>query len=167
MSLITDIFKRSQKNASFIHQDRSANALIEIKIDKSTTFLAIDSKKAIENIERSNDINQVQKWLDLLEPVKFIDAQNQNLEKQIAVLNCISMFCRDKEGKGVYPYQMQIVQHIFEKDENIPLRFGTAKVGNVLRPFIYFVRPKASVSLSEFLENNPILGMVQDNFNMQ
>jgi len=94
----------------------------------------------------------------LLEPVKFVDEKNQNLEKQIAILNVISMYCRDKKGQGVYPYQMQVIQHIFEKDENIPLKFGTAKVGSVLRPFIYFVRPKAQMSLAEFLENNPILG---------
>ena len=62
---------------------------------------------------------------------------------------------------------MQVVQYIFEKDENIPLRFGTAKVGNILRPFVYFNRPKATMSLPEFLENNPILGEIQDNFNMQ
>ena len=82
-------------------------------------------------------------------------------------INVISMFCRDKEFKGVYPYQMQVVQSIFEKEENIPLRFGTAKVGNILRPFVYFNRPKATMSLPEFLENNPILGEIQDNFNMQ
>ena len=109
----------------------------------------------------------MQRWLDLLEPVKFVDSNNQNLEKQISVLNVIAMYCRDREGQGVYAYQMQVLQHIFEKEENIPLRFGTAKVGNVLRPFVYFVRPKASMSLAEFLENNPILGLVQDNFNMQ
>jgi len=60
-----------------------------------------------------------------------------------------------------------VIQYIFEKEDNIPLRFGTAKVGNLLRPFVYFVRPKGSMSLQEFLNNNPILGAVQDNFNMQ
>jgi len=81
-------------------------------------------------------------------------------------LNVISMFCRNKEGEGVYPYQMQVVQSIFEREENIPLKFGTAKVGNVLRPFVYFVRPKASMSVGKFIKNNPILGEMTDNFKM-
>lgn len=62
---------------------------------------------------------------------------------------------------------MQVTEAIFEKEENIPLRFGTAKVGNVLRPFVYFVRPKGTMTLSMFLANNPILAEIQDNFNMQ
>jgi hypothetical protein len=41
--------------------------------DERPQQLGIDSKTAIENIERSNDVNQVTKWLNLLEPVKFID----------------------------------------------------------------------------------------------
>jgi len=57
------------------------------------------------------------------------------------------MFCRDKDGNGVYPYQMQVAHAIFENEATIPLRFGTAKVGNVLRPFVYFVRPKAAMDL--------------------
>ena len=73
-------------------------------------------------------------------------------------LNVISMFCRNKEGEGVYPYQMQVIQSIFEREENIPLRFGTAKVGNVLRPFVYFVRPKHMMSVGQFIKQNPILG---------
>lgn len=96
--------------------------------------------------------------MDLLEPVRFLDENNQNIDKQIMYLNVISMFCRNKEGEGVYPYQMQVVQSIFEREENIPLKFGTAKVGNVLRPFVYFVRPKAAMSVGTFIENNPILG---------
>ena len=164
--MISQIYTRTQKNSVFIHNDRSANTLIEYG-EKKDKFLGIDSQAAIENIERSSEINQVQKWLDLLEPVKFIDATNQNLDKQIAILNVISMFCRDQNYNGVYPYQMQIVQSIFEKEENIPLRFGTAKVGNVLRPFVYFVRPKNTMTLNQFIENNPILGQVTDNYNMQ
>lgn len=48
----------------------------------------------------------------------------------------------------------------------MPLRFGTGKVGNVLRPFVYFNRPK-KMDLGYFIENNPILGEITDNFNMQ
>ena len=44
-------------------------------------MMGIDSKTANENIERSSELNQVHKWLDLLEPVKFVDKHNQNLEK--------------------------------------------------------------------------------------
>jgi hypothetical protein len=39
-------------------------------------------------------------------------------------------------------------------------------VGNVLRPFVYFVRPKAVMSVGMFIERNPILGELQDNFKM-
>ena len=59
----------------FIHNDRSANTLIEYQGQKEK-FLGVDSSAAIENIERSAEINQVQKWLDLLEPVRFIDHTN-------------------------------------------------------------------------------------------
>ena len=41
--------------------------------DQRPQQLGIDSKTAIENIERSNDTNQVTKWLNLLEPVRFVD----------------------------------------------------------------------------------------------
>lgn len=43
--------------------------------------------------------------------------------------------------------------------------FGTAKVGNVLRPFVYFNRPKATMRLDQFTDQNPQLGG-GDNFNM-
>lgn len=39
-------------------------------------MLGIDSKMAIENIERSSSANKVQQWLELLEPVKFVDQHN-------------------------------------------------------------------------------------------
>lgn len=99
MSLIGEIFKRAHKNAIMIFNDRSANALIEYnkkaikkqlnkgvqihmrKYDpnrpkEQPLMIGIDSKLAQENIERSSQTNQVQKWLDLLEPVKFIDEHN-------------------------------------------------------------------------------------------
>ena len=49
----------------FIHQDRSSNAIIEYKQkdlataapDKFNSFIGIDSGVAIDNIEKSNDIN--------------------------------------------------------------------------------------------------------------
>ena len=81
-------------------------------------------------------------------------------------MNVISMFGRNKEGEGVYPYQMQVTETIFEK-ELVPLKFGTAKVGNILRPFVYFVRPKATMSSGQFLDQNPILGELDDTFKMQ
>jgi hypothetical protein len=87
--------------------------------------LGYDSVKAIEIIERSQEVNQVKKWLELIEPVHFVDVSNQNLEKQITVISTISMYCRNQTGGGVYPYQTQVSDHIFEKEENIPLRFTT------------------------------------------
>lgn len=47
------------------------------------------------------------------------------------------------------------------------MKFGTAKVGNILRPFVYFVRPKATMSSGQFLDQNPILGELDDTFKMQ
>ena len=78
--------------------------------------LALNSKIALENIERSSNQNIVQKWLDLLEPVRYMDADNQNIKKQLMVMSVISMFCRDKQGKAIYAYQMQIVEKLFEND---------------------------------------------------
>mmetsp|Transcript_30174 Transcript_30174/g.46106 ORF Transcript_30174/g.46106 Transcript_30174/m.46106 type:complete len:580 (-) Transcript_30174:7543-9282(-) len=127
ISLIGEIFRRAQKNSMYIFDDRSSNALVEYnkrltkyEVDKKVkdmmhkassrikagqpNMMGIDSKQANENIERSSELNQVHRWLDLLEPVKFIDKNNQNLEKQIMYMNVISMFCRDKEGGGVYTY---------------------------------------------------------------
>ena len=62
-------------------------------------------------------------------------------------MNIISMYCRDKDFQGVFPYQLQVVEHIFSKDERIPLKFGIGKVGKLYRPFVYFVRPKALMSV--------------------
>ena len=96
ISMIGEIFRRAQKNSVFVFQDRSSNALVEYNkkftkgvLDKELSKmmqkkprhasdqrpqqLGIDSKTAIENIERSNDANQVTKWLNLLEPVRFVD----------------------------------------------------------------------------------------------
>ena len=39
-------------------------------------------------------------------------------------------------------------------------------MGSVLRPFVYFNRPK-SMDMGTFIENNPMLGEITDNFNMQ
>jgi len=62
---------------------------------------------------------------------------------------------------------MQIIEKLFENDKSIPLKFGVAKVGgNILRPFVYFNRP-STMSSTQFIQNNPILGLSQDNFNMQ
>lgn len=69
-------------------------------------IIGLDSKIALENIDRSSNQNIIQKWLDLLEPVRFIDAENQNVKKQRMVMSVISMFCRDKVGNGIYAYQM-------------------------------------------------------------
>lgn len=92
----------------FVHADRSSSAIIEYEgrnnKGKSSKYLGYDSVKAIEIIERSQEVNQVKKWLELLEPVLFVDVTTQNLEKQITILNVISMYCRNQEGGGVYPY---------------------------------------------------------------
>jgi hypothetical protein len=106
--VIGKIFSRSQKYSIFMHHDRSANSIVEfnkpvknqIKLkelqNSGQAMLGINSKIAQENIERSNALNLVHKWMDLIEPVKFVDENNQNLEKQIMIMNVISMHCRDK-----------------------------------------------------------------------
>lgn len=58
----------------------------------------------------------------------------------------------------MYPYQLQINTYILENTDLIPIKFGTALVGNILRPFVYFNRPKRMLSLAQFIDNNPILG---------
>lgn len=53
-----------------------------------------------------------------------------------------------------------------DEADKMPLKFDIAKVGNVERPIVYFTRPK-SMSLADFVRDNPILGEIQDNYNMQ
>lgn len=64
------------------------------------------------------------------------------------------------------------MKELFPLDNNdkvrqdiMPMRFGCGKVGNVLKPFIFFNRPK-ELDIGIFIENNPILGKISDNFNM-
>ena len=52
------------------------------------------------------------------------------------------------------------------EEDKMPLKFDIAKVGNVERPIVYFTRPK-HMSLADFVRENPILGEIQDNYNMQ
>jgi len=73
-------------------------------------------------------------------------------------MNVLSRFCQSKTDHHVFPYQVQISNHIFDNLHNIPLRFGTAMVGNVLRPFVYFTR--GFMPLHQFIDNNPVLGEV-------
>ena len=54
---------------------------------------------------------------------------------------------------------MQILLALFEKEDSMPIRFGCGKVGNVLRPFIYYNRPK-KMDLGTFIQNNPTLGEI-------
>lgn len=105
MRIIGELFKKAQKNAMFVFSDRAAGTLVEHVPTKEqklvsgadrSTFVAVDSEAAAKVIEGSTDINQVQKWLDLLEPVKFKSPDDQNLETQITILNIVSMFCRDR-----------------------------------------------------------------------
>jgi len=62
---------------------------------------------------------------------------------------------------------MQVIHNMYERDENSPIKFGKAKVGNALRPFIYFNREKKVMSLDNFIADNPILGETNDHYNMQ
>lgn len=194
IDLVSDMFRRVHKHAIFVADDRSAGVIVEFdkretdhsriksaidpmryrpgyyydknRLPPRWTQLGIDSEAAAAAIERSAQGNQLTKWLDLLEPVSFVSESLENLRRQTMYMNVLSMYARDQEGNGVYVYQMQILQALFDKDENIPLKFGCGKVGNVLRPFVYFNRPK-SMDLGAFIEANPTLGEIQDNFNMQ
>jgi hypothetical protein len=61
---------------------------------------------------------------------------------------------------------MQVIHNMCESDKNCPIKFGKAKVGNALRPFIYFNKDKKVFSLDRFIEDNPILGETNDHYNM-
>jgi hypothetical protein len=73
---------------------------------KMPQMMGIDTIKACSNIERSYDTNSIQKWLDLLDTIMHMSKYHSNIERQISYLKIIANFCRDKEGVGVYPYQM-------------------------------------------------------------
>ena len=96
---------------------------------------------------------------------------DQNIDKQIMVLRTLTMYCRHKSEGFVYPFQMQISDKLFETTDNgktydnLPLRFGSGLVGQVLRPFVIWNWPKKHYGglkgidgLEQFLINNPILG---------
>ena len=72
-------------------------------------------------------------------------------------LNILAAFCLDKNNRGVYPYQKHLSELILKDESKYFLRFGTAKVDEVLRPYIYFCRPNGS-DLKMFIEDNPVLG---------
>ena len=91
LTLIGDIFQRSLKNSQLLHSED----LNQQEKDKAIPY---------EFIRPSVDYSTVQKWLGLLEPVRYVSKQNQNITKQIMIMNCITMSCRTKKGKGVYPY---------------------------------------------------------------
>ena len=92
IDLLSAIFERCQKNSCLL-QDEPAKKQ-EVK----------QGHFPFEHISKSIEYNTVNKWLNLLEPVRYMDKQNQNIDKQIMIMNVISMFCRDRNRKGVYPY---------------------------------------------------------------
>lgn len=69
-------------------------------------MMGIDTNQAKANIERSYHTNFIQKWLDLLDTIMYMSKYHQNIERQISYLKILANFCRDKNGAGVYPYQM-------------------------------------------------------------
>lgn len=84
IELISAIFQRCQKNSCLL-QDESVN-----NQEKKGSHIPF------EHVTKSIEYNTINKWLNLLEPVRYIDKQNQNIDKQIMIMNVISMFCRDK-----------------------------------------------------------------------
>ena len=95
---IVEVNKPVKNQVDGIGREKIINNQIKLKElqNRGQAMLGINSKIAQENIERSNALNLVHKWMDLIEPVKFVDEKNQNLEKQIMIMNVISMHCRDK-----------------------------------------------------------------------
>ena len=79
------------------------------------------------------------------------------------IMNVIGASCRTKKG-ACYPYQRLVGSALFDHAEpcvpfmDVPLRFGTGLVGQVLRPFVYFARPKKHLTLEKFITENPTLG---------
>ena len=76
-------------------------------------------------------------------------------------IGILKAFCIDRNGRGVYPYQKFLTEVMFEKEKKLLVRFGTAKVEETLRPYIYFERPPGS-KLSDFLYDNPLLKEIHD-----
>jgi len=76
-------------------------------------------------------------------------------------ISILKAFCVDRNGKGVYPYQKHLTELILEDQSKFLIKFGTAKVEETLRPYIYFERP-AHWKLSDFLKENPLLAEIHD-----
>jgi hypothetical protein len=135
LALIEDMFRRGMKNAIYVAQDRISKAVIEFdspeqdlisgkslieedrwppghSYDKNRlrrpgqAILGIDSESALQIIERSELKNKVALFLDLLEPIRFQSESKENIRRQTMYLNILAMFCRDRHGNPVYPYQM-------------------------------------------------------------
>jgi hypothetical protein len=76
-------------------------------------------------------------------------------------IGILKAFCIDRNGRGVYPYQKFLTELMLEDQSKFLVKFGTAKVEETLRPYIYFERP-AEWKLSDFLNDNPLLREIHD-----
>jgi hypothetical protein len=92
-------------------------------------------------IEKSINPKLIDQWVQLLQPVRHNPNGDSNIHNQILYLNILSNFCIDRNNKGVFPYQKHLSELILMDESKFFLRFGTAKVEEVLRPYIYFCRP--------------------------
>lgn len=89
--LIGEIFKRMMKNAKLLHSITDE----EPELEKPTPF---------KTIEKTVDSYTVQKWLAVLGPVRFLSKNDQNVDKQIMVLQVLANMCKGYDEQGVYPY---------------------------------------------------------------
>ena len=110
--LVSKIFKETYKRAKNIHGEH--------------------------NRESDGHGGVMQKWVDRLESIKFLDNE-ENISKQILYLNVISMMCRDDNGNGLYHYQVQAVQSILDTPQKVPITFGVINK-DMVRPIIFIHR---------------------------
>jgi hypothetical protein len=76
-------------------------------------------------------------------------------------ISILKAFCVDRNGTGVYPYQKFLTELILVDQSKFLIKFGTAKVEETLRPYIYFERPK-NWTRQQFLNENPLLAEIHD-----
>ena len=112
-------------------------------------------------IDKSVNPNLMDQWSLLLQPVTYLDDDNQNITNQILYITILNNYCIDRNGKGVYPYQKYLTELLLEDESKFLLKFGTAKVDGALRPYVYFNRPKGWTK-QQFLDLNPILAEIHD-----
>jgi hypothetical protein len=153
ISIISKIFNETFKRSSFIHSDKAAVMVFNNELDYdaiSTELVAGVGTQGNRDLR-----NQMDKWLEMLDMIVYLDEETETISRQILYLKVISLFCRDNDGNGLLRYQLQAGNTIFFSEQSIPLKFGYEhRVTEI--PYVTFLK-KGGANNALFLDKNPIL----------